>query len=512
MESTFYILQNFLNALSRSIFILDLNGRILLANKAACKFVGVPLLNMQGENVSDIQNLTFKTPFNSILKELGKQHYICCDGMLRKNSGKELFVEYSFNKLKLKNKHYALLVITDVTENIKLHEDLQYRIDFEKLISYATRSLNKTLHIDNAIVDILTRLGTFSKVDRAYIFKHNADDDTFSNTHEWCSKGVKSFMSKLQNISLEEEFPWLYKKLKKFNPITINKTDVLPKSAASFQKEMYRENIASILLMPIYHDKKLFGFMGFDKINNYRTWQTGDIELLQTMSQLIAESYMQMEQLHQEAKYQHAIEGMLVRTLEAINIMISEKDFYTSKHQARVAILAAAIAKKMQLPLQQIVGIYLGGLVHDIGKISIPTDILNAPRKLSYEEYAIIKTHPDAGYKIIKDVPFIWPIANIIMQHHERLNGSGYPNGLKESKISLEAKIVSVADVYESMTSHRPYRPRRTKKEAIEELTTHAGILYDKTIVKHCLQIVNKKSFDFNFDPLNEYLFLSKQK
>lgn len=430
MNNSLYIAQKFLNAVPRSILVLDFSGKILLANKTACRFIGMSSSNLQGVYINKIQNLISNNAFNLMFKETNKHSYIYFNGMLRRNNGKTLNIQYSANKLKLENKNYILLVITDSTKNIKEHEDLLHRVGFEKLISYATISLNKEHDSNDAVIDILARVGKFSGVDRSYIFTCN-QDESFSNTHEWCNKGVKSFIRNLQNINLKEEFPWLYKRLKKFHTIKINNTDLLPKSAATFKREMHRENIASILLMPIYFDKKLFGFMGLDKTNDNKVWKSGDIELLQTISQLFSEIYMKKEQMQQEEKYHHLLESMLIRTLEAIGIMTGEKDFYTARHQARVAVLAATIAKEMQLPLQEIVGIYLGGMVHDIGKISIPSDILNAPRKLSYEEYAIIKTHPNAGYEIIKNVPFIWPITNIVLQHHERLNGSGYPKGLK---------------------------------------------------------------------------------
>ena len=142
----------------------------------------------------------------------------------------------------------------------------------------------------------------------------------------------------------------------------------------------------------------------------------------------------------------------------------------------------------MKLPKDKIEGIRIASLVHDIGKISIPAEILNKPTKLTEIEYSLIKDHSQTGYDVLKSIEFSWPIAQIVLQHHERLNGSGYPQGLKGEDILLEAKIIGVADVVEAMSSHRPYRPALGIDKALEEISQNRGILYDPEIVDACLR------------------------
>jgi putative nucleotidyltransferase with HDIG domain len=191
----------------------------------------------------------------------------------------------------------------------------------------------------------------------------------------------------------------------------------------------------------------------------------------------------------------------LKKTLEQtimLLISISEmKDPFTIGHQKRVSELATAIAKKMNLPEERIESIRVASLIHDIGKTGIPSDILNKPSKLNESEFAFVKKHPFISYKCIKDVDFPRKVAEIILQHHERLNGTGYPSGLKSKKIMLEAKIISVADVVESMNFHRPYRPALGMDKSLEEISMNKGKLYDSDVAEACIKLFKEDGFKF---------------
>ncbi len=190
----------------------------------------------------------------------------------------------------------------------------------------------------------------------------------------------------------------------------------------------------------------------------------------------------------------------LGKTLEQVILAfasaVEKRDPYTAGHQRRVAQLALAIGKKMGLSRNQCRGIYFAGLIHDIGKISIPAEVLNRPGKLERAEMGLIKSHPLVGYEILKDIEFPWPISDIVLQHHERLDGSGYPRGLKNGDILLEARIIAVADVVEAMASHRPYRPALGVEVALEEIKKGKGILYDPQVVEACIEVF-KEGFSF---------------
>ncbi|GAI91393.1 unnamed protein product, partial [marine sediment metagenome] len=184
-------------------------------------------------------------------------------------------------------------------------------------------------------------------------------------------------------------------------------------------------------------------------------------------------------------------------TIFTIGKIAETRDPYTSGHQKNVSQIATFIAQEMKLPKDKIEGIRIASLVHDIGKISLPAEILNKPTKLSEIEYSLIKDHSQVGHDVLKSIEFSWPIAQIVLQHHERLNGSGYPNKLKGDEIVLEAKIIGVADVVEAMSSHRPYRPALGIDKALEEISKNKGILYDPEVVDVCLKLFKKKEFKF---------------
>ena len=192
-------------------------------------------------------------------------------------------------------------------------------------------------------------------------------------------------------------------------------------------------------------------------------------------------------------KLQKTMEGM-INTIAKIT---ETRDPYTAGHQLKVSELATVIAREMKLPPDKIEGIRVAGLVHDIGKISIPAEILSKPTKLNEIEYSLIKDHSQIGHDILKKVDFLWPIAEIVLQHHERIDGSGYPNHLRGDEILLEAKIIGVADVVEAMSSHRPYRPAKGIDAALEEISQNRGILYDPEVVDVCLKLFKEKGFKF---------------
>jgi putative nucleotidyltransferase with HDIG domain len=184
-------------------------------------------------------------------------------------------------------------------------------------------------------------------------------------------------------------------------------------------------------------------------------------------------------------------------TIEAITTTIETRDPYTTGHQMRVTDLACAMAKIMEVPPTQIEGIRVAGLLHDIGKIAIPTEILSKPGKLNEVEYEMIKTHAKVGYNILKKIEFPWPVARTVLQHHERWNGSGYPHGIRSEDILLEARILAVADVMEAMSSHRPYRPSIGADKALDEISQNRGILYDPAVADACITAFTQAGFRF---------------
>jgi len=231
-------------------------------------------------------------------------------------------------------------------------------------------------------------------------------------------------------------------------------------------------------------------------------------------SEQLSESYATVEQQVQERtseltgeitnrkkaeeKLQNTLESLRKAIGATIQVMVSaieSRDPYTAGHQKRSSALARDIATEMGLPPEKIDGIRMAGSIHDIGKMSIPSEILSKPTNLSEFEFPLIKEHAQKGYDILKDVESPWPLAEIVYQHHERMDGSGYPRNLKGEEILMEARILAVADVVESMASHRPYRPAKGIKVALEEIENNSGTLYDETVVDACLRLFREKGY-----------------
>ncbi len=225
------------------------------------------------------------------------------------------------------------------------------------------------------------------------------------------------------------------------------------------------------------------------------------------------------ERIHIEdelRKHQNQLEEMInERTVELIKsfnklergfqgtiVLVSKitelRDPYTSGHQIRVAKLASAIAREMKLPEEKVEAIHIASLVHDIGKINVPQEILSKPGILSDLEMRMIQIHPQTGCDILSEINFPWPIAEIVREHHEHINGSGYPQGLKADSIMIEARIICVADVIEAMSSHRPYRPILGLEEAVREITDNMDVLYDGDVVKACRKVIVDRGFNFD--------------
>lgn len=200
------------------------------------------------------------------------------------------------------------------------------------------------------------------------------------------------------------------------------------------------------------------------------------------------------EQIQQQLQQ---LQSSLDDTVRAIATIVEMRDPYTSGHQLRVADLAQAIARQLGLPDDQVRAIHLAGVLHDLGKIQIPAEILAKPGKLSDIEFSLIKTHPQTGFEILKNIAFPWPIAQMVLQHHERLDGSGYPQGLKGDQIILGARILSVADVVEAISAHRPYRPGLGIDVALAEISKLRGVHFDPLVVDACLALFGEHPFEF---------------
>ena len=226
-------------------------------------------------------------------------------------------------------------------------------------------------------------------------------------------------------------------------------------------------------------------------LSNSRRNSSGQVLVFRDIS---ARKRAEMELKESWEKLHQALEG----TIQAMALTIEIRDPYTAGHQRRVSKLSCAIAREMGMSENQVEGLRVAGDIHDIGKIYVPAEILSKPGQITAIEYGIIKTHPQVGYDILKTIKFPWPVAQIVLQHHERLDGSGYPLGLSRDQILKEARILSVADIVEAMSSHRPYRPAQGIGKALEEIVQNKGLFYDADVVETCVKLFQTMNFRFD--------------
>lgn len=228
------------------------------------------------------------------------------------------------------------------------------------------------------------------------------------------------------------------------------------------------------------------------------SWTAPEIDLLIEVSADLAFGIKALRTAIAKAHHQEKLRISLEQTIQVIAETIGQRDSYTAGHQRRVASICAKVGIEMGLSEDRVHGLHLAATIHDLGKIGIPAEILVKPSKLSAMEYGLIKEHVNIGIKILEHVEFPWPITEIIWQHHERLNGTGYPRALKEDKLLLESKILAVADVVEAMASHRPYRPSLGIDAAIHEIITNRATLFDPEVVDVCVKVFKEKGFEID--------------
>ena len=267
--------------------------------------------------------------------------------------------------------------------------------------------------------------------------------------------------------------------------------------------EVLSEEIPKVKADPSYNPVRKLDLEYYRK-DGTTVWTENNFSIIRDLSgkpvSILAESREITRRKLSEEKLVKSYESLQKTLNDAINTMVTiveMRDPYTAGHQQRVADLATSIAREMNLEDARIDQLRLAAVIHDIGKMYVPSDILSKPGRLSEIEFSLIKTHPQSGYDIVKGMDFPCSVAKVVLQHHERLDGSGYPNQLKSADTLLEAKILAVADVVEAMASHRPYRPALGLDKALEEISRNKGKLYDPDVVDTCLELFNRGKFEF---------------
>lgn len=267
--------------------------------------------------------------------------------------------------------------------------------------------------------------------------------------------------------------------------IVVNQNFLTNPQMAPWRDTAIRHGYQSSIALPL----KLESGAVFAVVNIYAAeadaFDAGEVEKLSDLADMLSFGHATL--VGRQLRF-----DVLEKSVAALATTVESRDPYTAGHMQRVSRLAESIARNLGLDAETCTGIRLAGLIHDIGKIHIPIEYLTTPRRLTEIEMTVIRTHADVGYGIVKDIPFPWPVAGMVHQHHERWDGSGYPQGLKGEGILLGARILAVADVVEAISTHRPYRPERGLDAALQEIQSGSGVLFDPAVVESCIPLLRR--------------------
>ena len=485
-----------LDHLNEAVAICSRKGSLIYFNRNMMDYLGK----------SPVKNPTLKKLIQSlgIEKELGNQLFGCLDSteqklpfsttvLLSDDNGFKSWCDIIIEEL---DDEHRMLSIRDVSDKKLAKELLQFRVGFEKLVTHiSTYFINMDYsEIDSGIIDALERIAVFSEADRSGVYFFNQSGDTIETAYEWCAEGVPTIKEYMTGI-IDAQVPFMSEKIRAKETVTCNSIDEL----ISSEDEHFVNDlpIKSFIVVPVVSSGHVCGIIGLSTVYMEKNWHGDIVTLLKMVGEIFAnarERKLSDEDLEKTLKQLRQAMGGII---QAMALTVESRDPYTAGHQRRVADLARAIAGKMGLSLDEIEAIRLGGIIHDLGKISVPAEILSKPGRISQLEFDLIKNHPLTAFDIIKAIEFPWPLAHIVLQHHERYDGSGYPYGLAGEEINLHARILAVADVVEAMASHRPYRPALGMATAMEEITKNRGTLYDPEVVDACCIVVETENYTF---------------
>ncbi|MFW5771460.1 MAG: HD domain-containing phosphohydrolase [Spirochaetota bacterium] len=489
------LMVSLLDRLNEAVAICGRDGSIVYFNRNMTTF-----LNDRGRKPT-VKNLVEKLQLDSDTAQ-GIYHYIREAPHDVPFSTTVLFEDgggfkswYDIIGENLDEKH-VMISIRDVSDKKLARELLRFRVGFERIVTHiSTYFINLDYsEIENGIVDALERIAVFSEADRAGVYFFNHDCSVIESGCEWCHNDVPSIKDMMVNMAVEQ-VPFLSDRILAKETVSCKSIDDLKTPGdQAFIKEL---PIKSFVLVPVVSSGLVRGIIGLSTVYNEKNWHGDIITLMKIVGEIFANARERKQSDEKLKKTLHQLRTAMGGVIQAMALTVESRDPYTAGHQRRVADLARAIAGKMGLGVDEVEGIRLGGIIHDLGKISVTAEILSKPGRISELEFELIKSHPLTAFEILKTIEFPWPLAHIVLQHHERYDGSGYPYGLAGEEINMHARILAVADVVEAMASHRPYRPALGIATALEEIITQRGVLYDPGVVDACEILISTEGYSF---------------
>jgi len=494
----------FFSSLSAGMALFDLDQRPVMLNNSLCDFLGYSMQELMQMRIKDmvhpeeieiVENTYYKLKEGIINSYECERRYVRKDGFVvwGRVSGHLIFDHVA-------NKRFVAIVLTDITEKINYIHRIERIQRVLRTLAFVNNVIIRVSDEEQMLLDICRIIKDDALFEES-IFALKSD----SILQIVCSSHKSGrFVSELQKVftDINEKTPEIQAMIEG-KPVIVNDIDISGYSD-NWKSVNLTENLHSAICLPVFIGTSQIGSLSMYSKEKNRFRDKEEIDVLQAMSQNICYGISMARMRQEEKKSAEKLEQSFIRlqdTIEgivsAIAKMVENRDPYTAGHQKRVALLSTAIAQEMGFSDIAIQGLRFAAILHDIGKVNVPVEILVKPTKLTDDEFSIIKLHSLIGYEILNQIPFPWPVSRIVLQHHERLNGSGYPDGLKEQDILLEAKIIAVADVVEAMAYDRPYRPALGIDNALKEIKNKSDILFDRNIVEICIKLFKEKGFSF---------------
>ena len=490
LQQQLRMVQVALDGVTDSAFMME-HDRILQVNSGACKTLGYSREELAGKSIFDIDPQITPDHLQALMTSSGNKDRIVFESIHRRKDGFTFDVEVEVSPFTFDNRNLAMALTRDITERKKNEQ--------------ALRRLNRTLLTLSSGNEALVRAG--SEQDLLERMSHILVE-VGGHRVVWIDLTDKPNGNQLYPAATAYALPTPELGENRM-PCTELLADTLksrePKLITSVASDVgcgtYREQLSAIgcccgLVLPLVASRGLIGTLSIFA-ESLDAFDKAEFDLLRELADDLAFG-IQAQRIHSEQ--QQAV-ARLQKTMEATIVALADtlelRDPYTAGHQRRVAHLAKAIALRLGFDAERAEAIYLAGMIHDIGKIYVPAEVLSRPGRLTPLEFSLVQTHVEAAYGILHPIDFPWPLADIVHQHHERLDGSGYPRGIHGDEIMLESRILAVADVVEAMSAHRPYRPGLGIEAAMTEIKQGRGKLFDPDVVDQCVALFTEDAFQF---------------
>jgi PAS domain S-box-containing protein/putative nucleotidyltransferase with HDIG domain len=503
-------IQHIIDTTQDMIFTLDRDGNFTFVNRAVEEITGYTVDNILTNDIQSILSPEYRTFVPDQLKQYreiaGRHLYVD----LMKNDGNLVPVELSF--LPIKNRDNELIgfqgIARDISERKEAEKAQKEKERYLKAIARVGQLLLETKK-DIPYKKILEILCDTSEIRNAFILL--GDELSGKNARAFAKDDKNKEPAKGKDGT---QTPNVY--INYVDSKSDGSKEPCPKpmdgeEIAKGLMELSRKEGAIVssshgdsasLILPVMVNSEFAGVIGFEKPKQSKGFKPVEINLLATSATMLAQTIEKQKASSQIKQHFVQLTKMISRAMFAV-------DPYTVSHQERLAVLASMVGEKLGLSEAELEWLQVGALLHDIGKAAIPNTILSKPGKLTDEEWVLVRSHVRRGYEMLQDMDLPEQVMDMVMNHHERLNGTGYPQGIRRDELSLEARILGLCDVVEAMSSHRPYRPARKKDEVVDELQQGREKLYDPRVVDLLLEIIERNEFDFDFPKSSKVLAMN---